>query len=484
MSLPTAERVGSQVPRLALVPEQASTADADDALYLASRYGLTADDWQEFVLRAWMGTKSDGLWAAPRNGLVMPRQNGKNASLEIRELYGMLQLGERIVHTAHLVKTARKAMERLYWFFDNPRKFPKLAKEVKTIRKANGQEIIALHNGASIEFIARSRVSGLGFSADLMIFDEAQELTEEQLAALLPTVSASHNRQIIYTGLPPGPLADGGVFTRLRDTALSGTAGRLSWLEWGVEDVSADLDDPAVWAQANPGMGIRLSHDTILDERADMDDERFARERLGMWSARSSNRVISNDSWIAVADSALVDAGGEVGIGIDVNPDRTKCTISGASFDIRGLPYLDVLEGRTGSPDWAVAFVKGICDRNSARAVVVDAASPANTLVEPLRAAGITVSLTGPRQMGVACAMTYDKILGGELLHMNQTALNMAVAAARKRSIGTEGAWGWNRKSAESDITPLVAASLALWGLLSSEITTPKKPRTGKACFA
>ena len=160
MSLLVAER-GVQLPSFELVPPSGGD-EGDQAVALASGYGLTADPWQASTLDAWLGRRPDGQWACPRCGLVVPRQNGKNAVLEIRELFGMIALGERILHTAHEVKTARKAFLRLCSFFENEREYPELAALVKEIRKTNGQEAIVLRNGGSVEFIARSKSSGNG----------------------------------------------------------------------------------------------------------------------------------------------------------------------------------------------------------------------------------------------------------------------------------------------------------------------------------
>ena len=117
------------------------------------------------------------------------------------------RLGEKFLHTAHEVKTARKAFLRIASFFENARQYPELVALVKEIRKTNGQEAIVLSNGGSCEFIARSKGSGRGFTVDVLVCDEAQDLTDEELAALLPTISAAPlgNPQVIFTGTPPDP---------------------------------------------------------------------------------------------------------------------------------------------------------------------------------------------------------------------------------------------------------------------------------------
>lgn len=103
-------RRGSQVPRFEVFPPFFTTA-ADDAVDLAAVAGLDLDPWQERVLRGALGEREDGRWTSFRTCLVVPRQNGKNAILEARELAGLFLFGERvIVHTAHEYKTANESM--------------------------------------------------------------------------------------------------------------------------------------------------------------------------------------------------------------------------------------------------------------------------------------------------------------------------------------------------------------------------------------
>jgi hypothetical protein len=76
--------------------------------------------------------------------------------------------------------------------------------------------------------------------------------------------------------------------------------------------------------------------------------------------------------------------------------------------------------------------------------------------------------------MAGACGQFYDGVMDAWLHHIDQPQLNVALSVARKRPLGD--AWAWNRKNAASDITPLVAATLALWGAQSSTVTQPKQP--------
>jgi hypothetical protein len=97
--------------------------------------------------------------------------------------------------------------------------------------------------------------------------------------------------------------------------------------------------------------------------------------------------------------------------------------------------------------------------------------------VDDLAKLRVKVTLTNAPDMAAACGQFYDGVYEGWLRHIDQPQLNVALSVARKRNLGD--AWAWNRKSASSDITPLVACTLALWGAQSSTVKKPgRKART------
>lgn len=464
--------MGHQSPRVALVPA-ARRSDAEDAAFLSSAYGLTPLDWQFTVLDGWLRLRPDGSWASPRCGLAVPRQNGKNAILEMRELFGMIERGERFLHTAHEVKTARKAFLRLLSFFENERQFPELAALVKEIRKTNGQEAIVLDNGGSVEFVARSKGSGRGFTVDTLVLDEAQELSEDSLAALLPTISAapSGNPQTIYTGTPPSPVMQGDVFTRVRDAGLKGADKRLCWHEWSSHG-QVDLDDRVQWAATNPSLGYRLNIGTLVDERESFDDQTFARERLGMWASLATLQVITSEAWSALTDpsSSALDP---VAFAVDVTPDRSSASISMAGRRVDGLPHVELVDNRRGT-GWVAERLVELRDRWSPCAIAVDAGSPAGSLVAPLESAGLELFMVSLRDFERACGAFYDAASEGTLRHPDQPLLSSAVGAARKHVRGD--AWTWSRRDS-TDISPLVAATLALFAFERCGAAEPVDPR-------
>ena len=103
-----ADLVGNQLPRYRIAPAYRVTAGAD-AGTLGEAYGLKPDLWQQYVLDDWLATNTKGALLSGVCGLAVPRQNGKNAILEIVELFKATIQGRRILHTAQELKTARKA---------------------------------------------------------------------------------------------------------------------------------------------------------------------------------------------------------------------------------------------------------------------------------------------------------------------------------------------------------------------------------------
>lgn len=470
-------------PRLRVAAESPDESYGDLAGDLASGYQLTPDDWQQLILDDWLAVKG-GKWAHLTCGLSVPRQNGKNGALEIRELFGMVGRGEAILHTAHQVKTAQKHFRRLKHFFgkkanDPAAKFPELNALVSEVRNVNGQEAIFLTNGGSVEIVARSQGSGRGFTVDVIVCDEAQDMSDDDLEALLSTSSAapSQDPQWIFTGTPPGPKARGEVFARVRSDALDKSPHRLSWLEWSM-DVDGDLDDRKQWRQANPALGTRLQMSVVEGERARFSDEGFARERGGMWAADVLGKgVIPSLSWNAQVDteSTVVD---RPSIGIEVGPDLAWCSIAVAGKRADGDWHIGLAHNQNTQGvgvEWLMPRLDELlASRPDIRTVVIDVSSPIKAMIEqrgkryflkrPDGSRGIEVHALKVAELGVGCTSLLSGVVTGSAWHIGQPQLTSAALSAGKRPLGDTGMWVWNRRSADSDITPIQAATYALIG--------------------
>src|SRR5262245_7948162 len=246
---------GDGKPRILSVPK-ARASVGDEAVELAGSAGLKLDPWQASVLRGSLGTRRGGKWAAFEVGLVVPRQNGKGAILEARELAGLFLLGEKlIVHSAHQFDTSLEAFRRLLWLIEDT---PELAKQVKRVSRSHGEEGIELRSGERIRFRTRTKGGGRGFSSDCLILDEAMFLPEYGYGALLPTLSARPNPQVWDTGsaVDQEVHEDGIVFARVRERGHEGKDPRLAYFEWSLEQESPDdlaeslYTDEKAWGKA------------------------------------------------------------------------------------------------------------------------------------------------------------------------------------------------------------------------------------------
>lgn len=454
---PPADQLAGLRPRFGNVPPY-STSAGREAVDLAASAGLVLDPWQSYVLDVSLGERADGRWAAFEVALLVPRQNGKGAILEARELAGLFLFGERLIlHSAHEFKTAQEAFRRVLALIDGSDHLRKLVAP-RGVRTSHGEEGIELRSGARLRFVARSTGSGRGFSGDTVIFDEAYNLSADSMAAMLPTLSARPNPQLWYTS--SAGMESSEQLTRIRDRGRTGNDPGLAYFEYAADN-DADLDDEATWRDANPALGIRIASEFVARERAALPEAEFARERLGLWAdARHRDTVIDLSTWAALADpeSQALDP---VAFAVDVTPDRSSAAIAMAGRRADGLLHTEVIETARGT-GWAPARLAELAAKWRPCAIVLDASGPAGSLLPDLLDLRLAPVTTSAREMGQACGAFYDAAVENRLRHLDQPSLTTALEAARKRPLGD--AWAWHRRDSGADISPLVAATLALYG--------------------
>jgi len=474
---------GSQEPRVRVEPARV-ISDGPAAGALMEAYSYALDPWQQSVLDCWLGKDLRGNYTTTSAGLAVPRQNGKNVILEAREFFGLVIRGEHILHTAHQVVTGKKSFRRLERMFTDKRR-PEIQKLVKYIRYTNGEEGIELENGGSIEFSARSRQRARGFAGiSLVVYDEAQELTDDQVDAIMATLSASStgSRQIIYTGTPPYPGCPGEVFRRRRSACIDDPGPHDAWHEWSIaaDDLSGiQAEDRTLWYMANPALGIRLTEDFTAEELRTMARDGFARERLGWWSP-----VLSLETALAIPpavwDSCRSEEPkpeGKTGYGVKFTADGAEVVLCGAVIPEDGPARISLIERRpTGlGTQWLADW---LCARYAtASCVVVDGRNGADVLVDKLSQTWrIKGSIVRPSARDVvAAAGTLSDALAEHRVtwYGPQEALRDSAVTAVKRPIA--GGWGFGGDNA----APIEAAALALWGTKLSKRVPGKKMRIG-----
>lgn len=480
-------------PQILHLPDGAANHDAaDEALEWLRVAGETLDPAQEFVVRHALAERTGGGWAAFEVCDIEPRQNGKGAKIQAREAVGLFLLGEQLqIHTAHEFATANEAFLRMVGFIEAN---PELRKRVARIRYANGEQGIELHSGARLKYRARTGGAGRGFAgADLVVLDEAFNLTAEHMAALLPTLSTSVNPQVWFAS--SAGLSTSTMLWALRKRALRGSAGRLAYFERTAEDVSIDdfgrvvskpidVADRSVWAAVNVGLGTRITMETVEAQYDSLPAEIFARERLGVFDPLAGESIIEpklpQPEWRAsVVPHARAPRPkpGELTLAFDVAPNSEFASIAMACGTL-GATYVELIEHLPHVgwlPDRLVELVQrwrpiavGYNDKGATQA----AAAP---VLVALRDAGIDVALVhnfGAPDYQAACGGFYADVAEGRLTRpTGQPFLDAAGEVAPERPMG-EG-WVWDARKANAPISPLVAATVAR-ALLPTEVATAK----------
>lgn len=481
-------QTGNAEPRVRLCPKYVNTY-GPYAAQLAREYSYPLMDWQVDVMDDWLGRGVDKMPVAITILLSVPRQNGKNYLIEVFELFVSAVLGWHVLHTAHEVKTSMKAFARICSYFDGIDARPELREMVKRIRRTNGQECIELTNGGCVEFSARSRQAARGFDdIQVVVFDEAQELVQEQVDAILPTLSASSTgtRQIIYTGTPTPPTSTGTVFAKLRAQAIKGELDNCVYHEWGVTECPSPTaryeDVRDLVYETNPSMGITLDEEFTRQEFAVQTVDGFARERLGWWVSLQQNCLIAEDDMMACAVDEIEPVEGELyAAGVKFAVDGSMAALAVATRypnDVRP-PHVELVgiqsgrDGITWLADWLDMA------RGKLASVVVDGLYGRDVLLDELKNRKFPKKATVAPQandVSTAASMLKERIDTRRVTWFaEQERLRLSALSSERRAIGNKGAWGFGG----SDPCPIEACSLALWGVMTTKRNPNRKLRVG-----
>ncbi|WIM97831.1 hypothetical protein ACTOB_001385 [Actinoplanes oblitus] len=494
---------------------------AQEAIGWAAKCGLLPDTWQDDSLDRICAVNTTGKWVHFECGEIVPRQNGKGSILEIRALAGLFVFREELIMwSAHEYKTAIEAFRRCLKLLrragtqvGNNENLLLVDGHVVKVSNTNGEEgfevlketntdgeLVLLAAPRRLKFIARSKSSGRGFSGDLNIIDEAFAYTNEQHEALLFTMSARANPQIIYTSSPPLNGITGDVMFDLR---LRGdpTAPReladgpwtqdpsLAWRDWGLagdlENLDeVDLDDQTLWKATNPSLDVVRAGATALST-ASVERERrsfrnnpagFARERLGVWPkrARASGGVIPLALWAELATTP--DAHGrpaQVMFAINVARDRSFTTIAAVGVQADGRLQLAIVAYERGT-EWVVRRIRELRERwDPLLWAIEDKGANASLWAADLDRANLAAAedrdkpkrgeVVAPWANDVAAGygLFIDALVDKQLAHLRDAPLEAAVAGAQTRPISSGGTT-WDDKGAV-EVSPLKAVTNALW---------------------
>lgn len=506
-------RRGSQIPRVANYPPYDFSA-APEVIENAARVGLYLDEWQQYVLTHGLGQHlvpdgqggwEPGEWTAKRCSVWVPRQNGKGGVIEALELAWLFLPDMRVdlvIHSAHEHKTSKNAYERMERLI---KRTPAFHRQVYRYRQANGERMIVLKDGRQLQYHTRSDTAVRGFSAPRIVLDEAQEITEDQMAAIMPTVSAMKYWQIWFFGTPPR-LDDAWAYGLKAD----GERGepRLMHLDWGADldldsaEDRARVNDIDLAYASNPQLGDRIAIETVLDEQKPSGlGSKYPHERLGVWLPhKESAGVIDMKAWAEIQDE-LSKRDGDLAVAVDISVmrDYSAITIYGRRAD--GFGHGQLIDYRPGV-EWVVprlieirdqldpiAFGMGPGTYESIKLELTDAKFyRPDQLPEPVlkkrrndetpRRGDLLVA--GGMELAAACGQIRDAVKQRTMRVVPAVQLTEAAAGAKIRTASAD-ATSWARATSEAEISPISSLTIARYAFEQRNWLFANKPKRGPA---
>jgi hypothetical protein len=428
---------------LPLLPQGLRIAAVLEALHGHSRY------YPEVVLQVpRRATKTTSVWATligrcetmPGHRVVTTAQTGTIASRILTEH------AEALIRRGHAIPAADS----------------RSGTDLIVYNASQGRESLTWPNTSRIWCAPPDPGAVRSQAADTVVIDEAGELDPLKGRAFYNAVSPLMDTrgplaQIIVSGTPGEVRA--GLLWDLLEQGRAHHPG-LGILDWCATEAD-DLEDRRVWRRVHPGPSSGLTSMHVLERRRErMGLEAFAREYLGVWPTDASVAAIDPADWLACAATMPARPDRFV-IAFDCSPDGSSACIV-AAWRIDALAYVEVVDHRPGT-----AWVAREAYRIARKYRVPVAYDPVGQNLDPAEAIGrarptVKAHPCTLKEMQGAAARLVQDIRGHQLQHAQQPQLDDAVAGASWRAIGDSGRL-FGRRRSTADVTPLVAASAALW---------------------
>lgn len=403
----------------------------------------------------------------PTVAILLPRRSTKTTSIWAVLLGRCASIpGYKVVTTAQDGNRARKRFSEIAGILERNG-------FAGTIRWSNGDESITWPNGSRLWVVPPNAGAFRGEAADVLLFDEAGELSpdksEELLSGALPLLDTRPYGQAIIAGTPS--LTRAGL---LWDTLQK---GRTRTKGYGIVDYSIKDEESSivfnedgttalnrkVLRRVHPGIGTLTTMAKMAERFESMQLPQFEREYLCRFPTSSATSAIDPVKW-AAAEADEFMAEGRVGIAYDCAYDGTSASIAYAWRDEVGIAYVEVVRHDRGT-SWVAAAAHKASQRRNKVAVAYDdigANRDPYAAIQRMKPLVKMHKMEMKDTLATAQRIT-SELAEGRLRHFGQSDLDAAVENTTWRTVGKSGRAFGQKDSSGAAINPLVAASLALW---------------------
>ena len=435
--------------------------------------------------------------------IEVSRQNGKTSLAEVIALFFLYQLEVGLVlGTSQDVSNAEETWQACVELTQTNKD---LSDAIKHVWYTNGAKRLQLIGDRNYRVKASNRKAGRGLSADLILMDELREhQTWEAWAALSKTGLARANSLIwcmsnagdgtsvvlrhfrlkahARLGDPDGIVAAMGGSEPISDEWSDDSA--LGYFEWSAPPDAAP-DDIDAWRQANPALGYTLELSALRASYADDPLNVFKTECLCQWITTALNPPFPVDAWDAGKDEkSRIAKKSQLWFGVDISADRTHASIAVCGKRRDGAFHVELAEYRPGTGWLAKWFQKAAPNYPGGMKVALQSkGAPIASMMDVIAAIdGVEIIECKGKDIAGWCGRMYDAVAANSkdseidavpVYHIPQPALDLAANIAATRPLG-DGAWAWDRNKSIEDISPLVAATMALGAATQIEQTKTK----------
>ena len=409
-------------------------------------------------------------------GVSVSRQNGKTTLVCSRIARQLIPSRQTVAYTAQDRGLARtKWEEHVELLMSTP-----FAERVDHVDRTNHREMLVMLNGSRYMPVTPStKKAGRSLSIDLAVVDEAHaHETMGVVSAIGPAMSAKAFAQIWLLS-NAGDFRSGlwRHYTDIGRLEVGNPALSMAWFEYAPSKDVNELDpfDRQAWAEANPSLGLPggVLEQALSDGALSMDRDTFFREHLNVWMDASSYTGIDAVTWAACRNDEVMP-GVNVAFGLDFTPERDRgALVVAGSVEVAGGELVTAIEVIEAGSDLDKLVTRaGEVANEWDGLITIDRGSPAASAIPALERAttsedGLSnrVRLIPLTELVRACGDFHDAAVHAQLSHRGDYRLSDAVTGATKRRVGE--AWAWSRRG-HADISPLVAATLARWGVVAA----------------
>lgn len=414
---------------------------------IAGRSGLLLpiQDWQRRLIGAIFARDPTTRRRRHRTALVgMGRKNGKTGLVAPVAVYGLLVEGDGAeVYSC----AADRAQAKLV--FEAACRTVELDPELSRLVRRYRDVIEYPATGSIYRALSSEAYTKEGLSPTLVIADELHAWPNRELYDVMALAMGARVDPLMVIVTTAGVRTDPtgrdsiahtlyGYGRRVASGELDDPSFFMAW--WQAGDGRA-VDDPAGWAEANPGLGVILDRAELAGQArkalsGGMSESEFRIKRLNQW-VTSATAWLPAGAFEARAVTRRLQPGEPVVLGFDGSFNHDCTVLVAATLD----GYLEVLgcwERPLDALDWQVPIAEVTATILAAvkhYTVLEIAADPFrwSREIQDWAAAGLPAfefPTTSPARMVPACATFYDAVIGGTLSHSGDPRLVRHVANA------------------------------------------------------